>query len=318
MNEKIDLIKSNGTGVTGDVICFLEDNTTGRRFIYYTLNEVVGDDANATVKIYVGKVNQSNDLNAPISDEEWIKLKGIMGDVLKDNTDDTIKYLPISEITEKSVVDEKVIAMPTSYDYINKHRAVYYNVVGEVAIEAVPEISEESLNAPIEENTFETSVPAVEETNPVVETELEQKEPVVTEAPVEEPTLEATSIVVEQANNDLTPIDINEIESKYAEMINNINQLKEKELEAARRYNATLELSAMHNEQHASYVQNEQQKEETVIETTPVVEEIPSEPVEVENNITDVEPTPVEPTPIETTSEIGSMETNWFDMPIQE
>ena len=78
----------------------------------------------------------------------------------------------------------------------------------------------------------------------------------------------------------------------------------EEELEAAKRYNATIELSAMHNEQHANYIANEQNKEIDTV--TPI--ETPIEPEAV---------TPVIPEP--TVAPITSptdIETNWFDMPV--
>ena len=339
MNEKLELTKMNGMNVSGDVICFLEDTSTQRRFIYYTLNEIVGEGPSATVKIYVGKTVQSAELDTPITDEEWTKLKGLMGAVLKETNDDTIKYLSLSELTNPSIVDEKVIAMPESYDYINKHKKVYADAVGNngssniitPVVEPTVEMTEETLNAPLGNNMFETSVE-----EPAVETEATEINPVADETPVEtKPEEIVEQNIKENANvasvetkvtEDLQTIDINEIEAKYAEMIEDLNKLKEKEIEAAKRYNATLELNAMHNEQHASYIQNEQLKEEateTTVETSDeetVQSEVqPTESKEVTEPImtteeSNTEPTPIEPTPVEP----GSLETNWFDMPIQE
>ena len=78
-------------------------------------------------------------------------------------------------------------------------------------------------------------------------------------------------------------------------MIDDINELKNREIEAAKRYNATLELNAMHNAQHASYVQSEQSVSESTIK--PIVE-----------------PTPIVATPIEPQVNNVDIETNWFDM----
>ena len=109
-------------------------------------------------------------------------------------------------------------------------------------------------------------------------------------------------------------------------MIANINKLREQELEAAKRYNATIELSAMHKEQHASFVQ-EQVKTEPIVQTQSVVQPEVTQPI-VENIVppmdspiaTPVNPvqepvpvTPVVPDPVAATPQ--NMETNWFDMP---
>ena len=124
--------------------------------------------------------------------------------------------------------------------------------------------------------------------------------PAAVEPVVQEVISEPQVAPVDNASN-MMPIDLVEIEKKYEEMIATINRLKEQELEAAKRYNATIELSAMHNEQHANYVASEQSKE-TVVNSAP-----------------SVEPTPVEtvvPEPVQTqVSNPTDIETNWFDMP---
>ena len=293
MNEKIKLIKTNGTTVEGDIICFLEDTTSSKRYIYYTLNEVVGVEPSSTIKVYVAKVKQNDETDGLISEEEWIKLKGFMGEVLKDTENATIKYLPISLLTDPTIVDEKVIAMPTMYDYISKHRGVYANKVATMEVEPAPVVSEQTIEvapemtpevAPISETTIVEPTPVdvpVSEPAPVVQEEV---------APV-------TDTVEPIVNSPLEPIDITQIEEKYNKMIEDINKLRTDEIEAAKRYNATLELSAMHNAQHASYVQSEQ----TAVESTP----------------SSIEPTPVAPTPIEPQTNNIDIETNWFDMPQQ-
>lgn len=292
MNEKIKLTKSNGTTIEADIICFLEDLTSSKKYVYYTLNEIVGVEPSSTVKIYVAKIKQNDATDVPISEEEWGKLKGIMGEVLKDTDNTTVKYLPQTELGDAVIVDEKVIAMPTMYDYISKHRGVYANKVTIELSNPAP------VEAPVLETPTEVSAPSIEpiEAQPIVEEKVE--EPIVSE-PVQPPVEETTTPEVQTSS--LESIDIDEIEVKYNKMIEDINDLKNREIEAAKRYNATLELSAMHNAQHASYVQSEQTVPET--NPAPVIKPAPT-----------IEPTPVVATPIEPQANNVDIETNWFDM----
>ena len=361
MNEKLNLTRLDGTSIQVDTICFLEDKTSTKRYIFYTLNEVIGSGASATVKIYVGKVRQNNvGLDTPITEEEWSKLKGYMGEALKGIPNDKIKYLPLSELTDATIVNERVIAMPSSYDYINKHRGIYAqsiatgeesgteNVLTPVT-EVTPEPQAESIipqepiiapeivsneapseaelatvsvepTVPAPETVSEPIVPAVENTvaKPVsLETpstsSMSSTEETITNVPVEPTT---TVIETQPATNisvEMKPIDISEIEKKYSEMQTNLENLKNLEIEAAKRYNATLELNAMHNEQHASYVASEQNKEASVQQS------IPESSQEITTATTIIEPvpvTPVVPTPVAPAAPT-SIETNWFDMPAQ-
>ena len=313
MNEKIKLIKSNGTTIDADIICFLEDTTSSKKYVYYTLNELVGVDPSTTVKIYVGKIKQNDVTDVPISEEEWGKLKGIMGEVLKDSENATIKYLPLSLLVDPTIIDEKVIAMPTMYDYINKHRAVYSSKAEEVTANVDVSANEA---APVEEQAQESELVAVEQAPEINSEEIQPQESILA-APIEQieaPTQGVESAVPETNGPVLEPIDIASIEAKYAQMIDEINELKNKEIEAANRYNATLELSAMHNAQHASYVQNVQ--ESSAVTEAPISEIKVEEPVsETPQTTIAVEPKPVEPSPIEPqqTSNVD-IETNWFDM----
>ena len=303
MNEKIKLMKSNGTTIEGDIICFLEDILTSKRYVYYTLNEVIGTEPSSTVKIYVAKVKQNDATDTLISEEEWIKLKGIMGEVLKDTDNDTIKYLNVNELMDPTIIDEKVIAMPTMYDYISKHRGVYAN---KVATNMVSEPAS-TVEVPIQETSplqepIEASEPAIEPvaktsiieevipeepqtTVPISESAMSPAEPIQV---VEESPVPAGS---ETVATNLEKINVDDINAKYDKMVEDINNLRKLEIEAAERYNATLELNAMHIEQHASNVQAEQ----PAVNTT-------------------IEPVSISPTPIEPQVSDVNIETNWFDM----
>lgn len=337
MTEKINIIKMNGTNIQAELICLLENTLTRRQFVFYTLNEVMGAQPNSTVKIYVSKVSQNDpSLDNPISDAEWAELKGIMGEVLKGVDNPNLKYIKAEPTLGLACVSDKAIAMPTSYEYVSKHKNVYLNAILNPVIEepAKEEVVEEipvqdivssemvvqeepimegpavmnepiyeaaSVAIPEEPNSYENTImePVIE---PVIEPVMEQEvsEAVVENGPAyEAPAMENETPVSNYANMEF--INIEEIEQKYNDMFESLNKLKEQELEAAKRYNATLELSAMHNEQHASYVASEQEKE-------------------VPLNQTNNEPMPVEPVPIEFPSEAANvnLETNWFDLPQNE
>lgn len=335
MNEKINLVKSNGTVVEGDIICLIEDTSNSKRYVYYTLNEIVNAEPSQNIKVYVAKIKQNDMTDVPISEEEWGKLKGFMGEVLKDVDNPNIKYLPESELVEPTIVDEKVIAMPTMYDYISKHRGVYATKVASLESVSAPQASENVNVTPVIEQ-LETApqveTPATEIVTPIETPVVEEAASVTAEVPLTEtaPSIEPQIVVpvispmVEEANlndehrveeqpaimNEVAPlvnnqslekIDIDLIENKYNEMIASLTELKNKEIEAANRFNATLELNAMHNEQHANYIQGEQEPD---IASSPVPEPVP------------IEPAPIEPAPATTNSDVN-IETNWFDMPPQ-
>jgi len=336
MTEKINIIKMNGTNIQAELICFLENTLTKRQFVFYTLNEIMGAQPNSTVKVYVSKISQNDpNLDNPISDAEWSELKGIMGEVLKGIENPNLKYLKVEPSIGLSCVSDKAIAMPTSYEYVSKHKSVYFNailnpvveeplveeVVEEVPVENIlptdyvendgvviePEvvISEPSvlseqdvINEPEAEFeqvsvVSEPSLRSIQE--PVVETAVQEDVVAPETTDVKESFTSENEVIIPNNYVNMEYININEIVEKYDAMFDNLNKLKEQELEAAKRYNATLELSAMHNEQHASYVASEQEKEVTSATTIN-------------------EPSPIEPVSIEVPNSVN-LETNWFDLP---
>lgn len=323
MNEKKDLINMNGETIAVEVLAYIENTTTTKKYIYYTMNETVGAGPSGTVKIYVSKLKQDDlNLDGPITDEDWDMLKSVMSDSIKGTVSANIKYLPLSQLTNNTSVSDRAIAMPISYDYISKQKAIYeQNASADtpLAQEPVTAPTPEATVTPTTENTVEPVFPV----QPPVQ-ETPSVEPTVEPVPVEQPinnleTPESDTTTSENASGrSLEPIDIAQIETKYTSMIEEINNLKEKEIEAAKRYNATLELTNMHSEQHANYVQNDIKEN---IQSTSTIQEtsIPTvEPTELVNNHI-VEPAPVtpvvpEPTPTNTATPTN-LETNWFDMP---
>jgi len=124
MNDKINL-KKDGADFEGNIICYFQNTTNSKKYVFYTKSEE--DTPNSpTIKIHVALISQPDiTLNAPISDDEWSNLKGIMGNVLKGVENPDISYLKTNDAL--TISDEKVIGMPSSYDYVNKHKSVYLN-----------------------------------------------------------------------------------------------------------------------------------------------------------------------------------------------
>lgn len=345
MNDKIKLTKADGLTIDTDIICYIQNVKSGKKFLYYTLNEVTGAGPNSTVKIYVANIKQDNPtLDTAITNEEWDALKGYMGDALKGTVNPDVKYLPIGELQNPVEVSERAIAMPTSYDYIAKQRGKYAEAIA--SAEPVNATPAEPVSAPVVEEApapvmpTETAAPQVQPEATIEPTPVPDSTPVAPIEPaVEMPSTEqiapapsaplvqetpTTNAAVIGMGTELSPIDIAEIEAKYKDMFDTLNRLKEQELEAANRYNATLELSDMHKEQHANYVQSEQMKEAS---NNPTFESAPIEPTvntaPVESLVANPTPTPaaaIEPAPAPIT-EINpapapqAVETNWFDMP---
>ena len=124
--KNVLITKADGSSVNASVICYFKVNDA--RYVYYTLNELSQDPTNQTIKIYVAKEKTDNPaVDVPITEEDWTILKGYMSDVLKDAPLAGVEYLPSKE--NMIIVDEKGIAMPTSYDYVNKHAKVYQDAV---------------------------------------------------------------------------------------------------------------------------------------------------------------------------------------------
>lgn len=346
MNEKITITKADGTNTVGELVCAIENIATKKRYVYYTLNEIVGTSVNSTVKIYVTEIAQNDPtLDTPISEEDWKMLRDCMGDSIKGNTNPNIKYLPLSELGNITSASERAIAMPISYDYINKQRGIYATAIasGDTAgtpsaqnIEPAPTPVPE---APAPQASVEPAPVAMEPTNLSTSPEPQPFAPGMSgqpQAPVMEPTPTPTPVVPEPTPSiepvqpepqleasgsapsaELKPIDISEIENKYKEMIESLENLKNNEIEAAKRYNATLELSEMHKVQHATYVQNEQTKETTEPSLSAETTEQSAAPLAGVAPTLGETPGAIEPTPVTPVEPVAptNIETNWFDMP---
>lgn len=90
MNTSVELKRVNGEVIKAELISFFEYVPTGKRYVFYTLNERVENDL---VKMYVSEVGEAANLSDQMTDEEWTNIKGVMKSILTDNNNQNIKYL---------------------------------------------------------------------------------------------------------------------------------------------------------------------------------------------------------------------------------
>lgn len=96
MNENITIIDKNNNGILAEGIAFLKFPTTGKRYVIYTLNELV---KNNMKKIYVGEVGETAGTLDKILDEEWAMIRDTLMPATSGNPIDGVECLPMGEGT---------------------------------------------------------------------------------------------------------------------------------------------------------------------------------------------------------------------------
>ena len=87
----IELKRVNGEIINAELVSYFELVDTGKKYVFYTLNEVV---ENGLIKMYVSEVSSDGaTLAQTMSDEEWATIKSIMKSMLTGNENPNIKYL---------------------------------------------------------------------------------------------------------------------------------------------------------------------------------------------------------------------------------
>ena len=95
MQNQITVI-NNGVTQTVELISYYELVNTGKKYLFYTLNEKV---ENGLVKIYAAcasNVGTNFKLEDDMTDDEWTALKMVMKTILTGGNDSNIKYLNIN------------------------------------------------------------------------------------------------------------------------------------------------------------------------------------------------------------------------------
>lgn len=90
MDTKVKLQRVNGEIIEADIISYFELQNTGKRYVFYTLNEIVENDL---VKMYVSEVGNANMLAQTMANEDWTTLKSIMKSILTGHENPNVKYL---------------------------------------------------------------------------------------------------------------------------------------------------------------------------------------------------------------------------------
>lgn len=92
-NIKIKL--PSGEVVNVELISCFELLNTGKKYVFYTKNEVVENDL---IKMYVAEVVDSVTpiaVGDKMTDQEWTELKNVMKSILTGNVNTNVKYVPI-------------------------------------------------------------------------------------------------------------------------------------------------------------------------------------------------------------------------------
>lgn len=95
MQNQITII-SNGVTQVVELISYFELVNTGKKYLFYTLNEKV---ENGLVKMYAAcasNVGTNFTLESEMTDEEWATLKMVMKTILTGGNDSNVKYISIS------------------------------------------------------------------------------------------------------------------------------------------------------------------------------------------------------------------------------
>ena len=88
-------IVNNGINQNVELISYFELVSTGKKYLFYTLNEQV---ENGLVKMYAACATNNGStftLENEMSEEEWNNLKIIMKTLLTNGTDPNVKYIYI-------------------------------------------------------------------------------------------------------------------------------------------------------------------------------------------------------------------------------
>lgn len=94
MQNQVTII-SNGVTQNVELISYFELVNTGKKYLFYTMNEKV---ENGLVKMYAASISSVGSefiLENDMSDDEWNNLKGIMKTILTGGNDSNVKYLYI-------------------------------------------------------------------------------------------------------------------------------------------------------------------------------------------------------------------------------
>lgn len=87
----VELKNDLGEVFKAELISYFEVANIGKRYVFYSLNETV---ENGLIKMYVSEVNLDGIIvSSEMGNDEWANVKSIMKSMLKEETNENIKYL---------------------------------------------------------------------------------------------------------------------------------------------------------------------------------------------------------------------------------
>ena len=95
MSNQVTIV-NNGVNQAAELISYFELVNTGKKYVFYTLNETV---ENNLVKMYAASATNNGNvftLEPEMSDEEWTTLKMVMKTILTNGTDSNVKYIAVN------------------------------------------------------------------------------------------------------------------------------------------------------------------------------------------------------------------------------
>ncbi len=93
--NNIEVEMSSGEIIPAELISSFELVNTGKKYIFYTKNEVV---ENGLIKMYVAEIMNTNspiNIGEQMTEEEWTNLKNVMKSILTGNENPNVQYIEI-------------------------------------------------------------------------------------------------------------------------------------------------------------------------------------------------------------------------------
>ncbi len=141
MNENVTIIDKNNNGILAEGIAYIKFPTNGKRYIIYTLNEIVKNDMK---KIYVGEVGETAGVLDKIPDDEWSIIRDTLMPVTSGNPIEGVECLSMGTasfmigIPKKLAVSDLAKQTLRSF-YVEEMASKVDTTSNEPAVESTPQ-----------------------------------------------------------------------------------------------------------------------------------------------------------------------------------
>lgn len=228
MIENVQIINKNGDGMFTEGIAYIQLASTGKKYLFYTLNEKVDNDL---TKIYIAETADTAGTANPIADSEWDDLRKKMVKINHKEEVLDINYLSMNNVVFY-VGEPKKLAITTVAKQAFKEAQMSHTIStnqSEIPVisgsntsffneQVVEEQSVVENSQPVEQASIfsnppqpivtETSVPTSVIEQPVVERTVAIEQPAIQESVVQEPVVsQVQEVAMEQPIQSIqTPI----------------------------------------------------------------------------------------------------------------